>query len=314
MVTYGSIYQRLRKNKNITLQNVVRDTGISIATISRFERGLSDITLAKLAPLLAAIHVTRKEFFFEYDFALAAAQKTPREAIHGVMADRDLPFDHDFLHQSEYSTQTVADILPVIAKRAAAFQENATQYNLLMLAYYRAMYGFLKHTPDTHSIDILRHYLLNVDDWGVFEIELFIGSSMFYAPADNLQMLRTGYRKSQRLGISREFGPLQYWLLASDFTVLLALHDLPRAGEVLTMLQSQKSDGILTGQVETMFFSGWLMIARGHMDAGERICRSAIAIFHVLHDQQSEQNWTTKLENILQDPTAGYILLSGGLG
>lgn len=322
MTAYGQIYHRLRKNKNVTLQNVARDTGISSAAISRFEHGINDITLAKLGPLLAAIHVTRSEFFFEYDYARATAQEETPMAVRNFMINLDMPFDPEFLNQSEYSSQDADVVLATIARRVTLFHNNPTQYNLLLLAYYQALYAFLKHTHGVsadaelaeHNVGILQHYLLNVEDWGVFEIELFISASMFFSPPDNLQMLRIGYRKSQRLAASAQFRHLQFWLLASDFTVLLARHDLPGAAQVLTMLQQQKSDITLDGNVRVLFFTGWLSIAQGAVTTGEKICRSAIAIFRTLHDSRSERIWQGYLERILKDPTDGLILLSGGWG
>ncbi|WP_054746391.1 helix-turn-helix domain-containing protein [Amylolactobacillus amylophilus] len=62
---YGSTFHSMRKNKNYSLRDVSLDY-ISIAQLSKFERGDSDITLNKLAPLLDNITLSTSELYLSY--------------------------------------------------------------------------------------------------------------------------------------------------------------------------------------------------------------------------------------------------------
>lgn len=321
MATYGAVYRRLRQDKNITLKNVEHSTGINNAVISRFERSVTDIGLNKLAPLLAAIHVSQTEFLFEYNYAQAAERgQTPTE-IKRYIHELNDPFRVEFadlMSTATYSGDDYEKLRPIIQKHEAAFQAAPNQFELLVLSYYRALYTILKNSkgdvltslPSTdRNLQVLKRYLLNVDSWSVFEVLLFLISDMFFTPQDNLQLLRIGYRKSERLSISSEFRPLQFQLLASDFTALLAQKAWTEAGQVLQMMQQQKGSRDLAEKVVTLFYTGWLAIAQGDSVTGEKTCRNAIAIFRVLHASSEEKRWTQYLDQILNDPESSLILL-----
>lgn len=318
---YGTVFHRLRTNKNITLQTIENATGISNSFVSRFERGKSDITLTKLMPLLKAIHVPYPEFFFEYTYSRLADPADSPAAIRAKLAAFLTPLDDNlttgFTLRSEHYEEAVA----LATKQKARFQAEPSQTNLLMLAFFRGLAHYLQTEyttvhpvaagvipPDTGT-PILRHYLLTVDDWGSYEITLFVMAAVLFTPAENLQLLRQGYRKSQRLGISRTFTTLQFQLLFSDFTVLLARRAWPEAQAVLTMMTERPSND-LTERNLTLFARGWLQIRQGQRTAGEKTCRQALAIFRILGADESATLWETYLTGILSEPPSEFILLN----
>ncbi|MFV4978914.1 helix-turn-helix domain-containing protein [Lactobacillus delbrueckii] len=58
---FGEVFKKLRKSKHITLEAISKDV-ISTSQLSRWENGLSDISLNKLIILLNRINVSPQEF------------------------------------------------------------------------------------------------------------------------------------------------------------------------------------------------------------------------------------------------------------
>ncbi|ERL65298.1 helix-turn-helix domain-containing protein [Schleiferilactobacillus shenzhenensis] len=325
MTPYGAIYRRLRKDKHITLQNVEKTTGISNSLISRFEQGKNDITLSKLLPLLVAIHVSYNEFFFAYQYAQVSASPQPATAIQVALYRQNDVLGAaftDFLGtNTSFSPDHYDLVADIVTQQTARFHQHPNHANLLALAFWRSEYRdlycsyltshhrSLAELPPDNSTPILRHYLWNVDNWGIYEIEIFLLSATFFTPAENIQLLRTGIKKSQQLSFNPAFRNIQAKLLIDDFTILISHQGYAEANQVLTLIEQLPEADNLGTKVIAVFLRGWLEIASGDRRQGEQACRQSIAIFHRIGSQAQERIWTNRLTEILADPHHSLVLV-----
>lgn len=63
---FGSFIQQLRKDRGITLTEAVAGSGCSPAALSRYERGLSDISVTSMQSIITNLQLTVKDFLHHY--------------------------------------------------------------------------------------------------------------------------------------------------------------------------------------------------------------------------------------------------------
>ncbi|MER1987339.1 MAG: cupin domain-containing protein [Solibacillus sp.] len=68
-LSVGENLRKIRKSKNITIQDVAKKTGLTSSFISQFERNLTDGSVASLQKIASALGVTVSELFqYENEF------------------------------------------------------------------------------------------------------------------------------------------------------------------------------------------------------------------------------------------------------
>ncbi len=83
METFGLIgetLRRLRRERDLTLEQVGERAGLGRGQLSRIENSKQEATLSTLAKILACEGVSRREFFRRYDLVEAEALAVEREA------------------------------------------------------------------------------------------------------------------------------------------------------------------------------------------------------------------------------------------
>lgn len=96
METFGLIgetLRRLRRERDLTLEQVGERAGLGRGQLSRIENSKQEATLSTLAKILACEGVSRREFFRRYDLVEAEALAVEREkdgSAAGAPEARDL--------------------------------------------------------------------------------------------------------------------------------------------------------------------------------------------------------------------------------
>ncbi|HSS51349.1 MAG TPA: helix-turn-helix transcriptional regulator [Thermoanaerobaculia bacterium] len=86
METFGLIgetLRRLRRERDLTLEQVGEKAGLGRGQLSRIENSKQEATLSTLAKILACEGVSRREFFRRYDLVEAEALAVEREKDGG---------------------------------------------------------------------------------------------------------------------------------------------------------------------------------------------------------------------------------------
>lgn len=161
---YGSTFHSMRKNKNYSLRDVSLDY-ISIAQLSKFERGDSDITLNKLAPLLDNITLSTSEFISELPPTQFEDQMSFLEEI-----------SQSYLLSNQNKQELIQSITKEIARLTLATKpSSATKVYLSLLQLINQI---LTEKPITSTQSFLKteviEYLFGVERWYKFELLAFV--------------------------------------------------------------------------------------------------------------------------------------------
>ncbi|WP_164506753.1 helix-turn-helix domain-containing protein [Lapidilactobacillus bayanensis] len=318
---YGQVYRQLRQNREITLAEVAHETDLSKSFISRFEREQTEISLKNFLKLLNAINVGYLEFFTEtvlkdrpeVKLTMKILDDDPLKLAVGL---QQAPFMQGFAKISTVSAlnqQNYRQILqPLIDESEQIYRQHPSKQHHFEWLFYRCLYEVNRTGREPNQTGILaqpvRHYLQNVDNWGLYEIYLFQFFAMMLPAAENLRLLKIGIKKSRRLSVVRNFEHIPFALLITDFTIFLFHENYQQANEVLTMMKELPTENA-TNKINLYFYEGWYEIKHGQPKKGQQLCQKAIQLFQTLDLNETAKSLQANLDVICDEKRGMLIIL-----
>lgn len=151
MVEIGEVFNTFRKGKNITLKEASRGI-VSYTFLSKFERGLTDISFMHLLELLDRINVQLSEFEFLY------------QKLNSYTNDL-LPTLQRAYQSSDFDS---------LNDHLRLWQNKSDKFSKLQVIQIKMMLTTLdKGTITAKEIKILQNYFQSITNWTFFELYLF---------------------------------------------------------------------------------------------------------------------------------------------
>lgn len=162
MNNLGKYFKKFRESRHLTLKNIANES-LSIAQLSRFENGTSDLTISKFLYSLNELNISLEEFMY---------------AVNNYKMS---PLNELLLKISEYSTTRNDKAL----KKLLNTQQNITDKNkkLSNILIQICLYD-------------LSDYLLSIDDWGMYELLLFSNSMKAMNHQTRMMLLKEMNRRT----------------------------------------------------------------------------------------------------------------------
>lgn len=159
--TFGKIFKVIRESKNMSLKEVAAGD-ISVAQLSRFERGVSGITLDSFYCCLKNMAVSLDEFQYIY---------------HNYIESDDVLFSKKVAEA--YRENNVVKLQSILASSEALVEKFPEKKNYrLNTIVVRAVPSSCD--PDSQiskkDIEFLTDHLFSVEEWGRYELWLFTNS------------------------------------------------------------------------------------------------------------------------------------------
>ena len=153
----GRVFRQLRKNRRISLKQVAGEA-VSLSQLSRFERGESDLSLARFLTILGRIHVDVKEFM---------------DAVHGYQHSEIIAF-MSALIDLEYR-RDVAGFRALLLEQEKKYAQNPDVYRYYLNQIL--LHGFICKCDESipfpkNYIDDVTDYLFTTEDWHIYELVL----------------------------------------------------------------------------------------------------------------------------------------------
>lgn len=169
---YGEHFRKMREEKKLSIVEV-SDGILSVSQLSKFERGLSEISISKFISVLERINVTLSEF----------------ELVSNNFESKSLYQMVDNLRAS-YTHRESGALIQMVDNELAQWQKTGNtryRYNYTMLSIIS---DELNNVQTTDSVDIqeLTDYLFSIEDWTYYELVLF-GNSIPAIPIRTVILL-----------------------------------------------------------------------------------------------------------------------------
>jgi transcriptional regulator with XRE-family HTH domain len=128
----GETLRRLRKERDLTLDQVGKMAGLGRGQLSRIENSKQEATLSTLAKVLACEGVSRREFFRRYDLVEAEALAVERgQASEEGGTARSLQDVRDLAGRLESFLQSTLDPSGTVAQGAIEFGDLVVMFRVV---------------------------------------------------------------------------------------------------------------------------------------------------------------------------------------
>lgn len=273
----GMLIREFRQSRNLTIKEVC-DNELSIAQLSKFERGVSEITINKLLVILDKLNITIEEFFHaEQEFELSEFEQLIVEM------------------KGYYIQNDVSQIVRLRDEQLDKFKQKNVKFfelNAIMLsALLKDLMNEKSKEPEME--EKLIDHLMDVDIWCHYEIILFANSISLF----NSNTLIT--LTNEMINNTKYYQEINKHRVITIQTLINVILTLLENGETA---QSKKFQDKLSELLEmdqymlyernlSIYLDGFYHYKIGQEEYGLKLMQQAIGIFKDLKIDQLAQNF-----------------------
>ena len=272
----GMLIREFRQSRNLTMKEVC-DTDLSVAQLSKFERGVIEITINKF---LDKLNITIEEFFHaEQEFELSEfEQLIVKMKEHYIKNDADRLLELRNEQLKKYKKSNIK-----------FFELNA----IMLSALLKDLTNDKSKAPEME--EKLIDHLLEVDIWCHYEIVLFANSISLF----NTNTLVT--LTNEMINNTKYYQEIKKHRVITIQTLINVILTLLENGETD---QSKIFQNKLTELLEmdqymlyernySIYLAGFYLYKTGQKEAGLKSMKQALTIFKDLKINQLAQNFQT---------------------
>lgn len=274
MKNLGSVIREVRKSKALTLKQVA-GSELSVAFLSKVERGNSDISLNNFLIVLKTLNISWDEFFY---------------VAHGYQGGSRLKFIENvkkyILEDNVYGLQRLQSI------EAKTCNHNS-KYHHFNVIIIDLIISQIQHKQfKKEYVTELQTYLLNVENWGIYELTLF-NNVMFCFPTSVLRLLLdNATKKTIAYRHLPQYEELLMIIICNNLEITLQQKNIVRAEKIVAQFtEIYRDKRISLSNMKFKFLQGILMMYTGNVDAGKKLVVGVIDACYVLGDDEQANSF-----------------------
>lgn len=282
MLSYGETVHQIRVSKGIKLRQLAGEN-ISVSLISQFEHDKTQISIARFDRLLTALGVSHDEFEL-------ARRGTTRSTATQLM--------HDYMEPAEITTLLAADMSnpeQTMARQLGKMTQSLQTHYAVELDYFVQLQHYLWHElpaerqpdlvkkPNPNFPDDLVHYLRNVDNWGMAEINLFKYALRILPTSVIDEMFRILQKKASLTTQLPGYEGALVNVYYTAITVFVARQDLSAAWQAWQLAREFcQNQEIISRAALLPFMAGWITLHAGERKKAQALFQQTLDIFNAL--------------------------------
>lgn len=282
-MTYGEEFKKIRLEKQLTIAETA--SGImSISLLSKFERGLCEITVSKFVNILERVNVTLSEF----DMIVNNFEKSRMNKLLDSL-------------KNAYSNKDYEKVEDIVNSELDLWKESQNirhRYNYIMLSI---VYDELtnRKTTSQSDIELLTDYLFSIEDWTHYELILY-GNSVAGLKFDAMMLLSNELiRKTRYFQNNETHRKMIAHTLLNSAIVCLMENELEKSlkfqNDVRTLLST---DYYLYERNVLLYCKGVYLYKKGDTVKGQQKIDTAIYIFKQLDIGNLAANFAEFFEEV----------------
>lgn len=288
MMTFnlGPLLKEIRNARKITLQTLADGT-LSVSQLSKFENGITTLTVNKLLPLLNKLNVTYEEFFVEAN----AYHKTEIE--------------HMIINIKKYYMKNDRAALEKLCDEQHARYEKTHilfhKLNTIMIASILEELTNEKYVTDEMR-ESLAAYFFEVEEWRFYEVMLF-GNSMHTLTLDMLKLITTELMKSPIL--SAKTARNKQMRIQTLYNVALTMIENDSLEFAKTLIDEmntvlEKDESLILEHIKLRYLKGYYAYMIGRQNEGKEMMKETIDTFHLYNCVHLAQNFEAHYKASIQ--------------
>lgn len=281
----GMLIREFRQSRNLTIKEVC-DTDLSIAQLSKFERGVSELTINKLLVILDKLNITIEEFFHaEKEFELSE-------------------FEQLIVKMKEYYIKNdVSQIVRLRDEQLEKYKQKNIKFfelNAIMLsALLKDLTGEKSEEPEM-EIKLIDH-LLEVDIWCHYEIVLFANSISLLNTNTLITLTNEMINNTKYYQEIKKHRVITIQTLINVILTLLENDETAQSKKFQDKLAEllEMDQYLLYERNVSIYLDGFYYYKIGEQEYGLKLMQQSIAIFKDLQIDQLAQNFQTHYGQIV---------------
>ncbi len=280
----GMLIREFRQSRNLTMKEVC-DKDLSVAQLSKFERGVSELTINKLLVILDKLNITIEEFFHaEQEFELSE-------------------FDQLIIKMKElYINRDIDSLKNIRDEQLKKYEQRGVKFfelNAVMLSALLKDLDKEGYVSDEREAKLIDH-LMEVDIWCNYEIVLFANSISLFTTEALIMLTNEMINNTKYYRVIGKHRMITIQTLTNVILILL------EKGETF---HSKRFHGIMENLLETdqyllyeknvsKYLGGFYHYSIGDEALGLEMMQESIRIFEMLDRKQLAENFRMHLNNI----------------
>ena len=280
MEKFGPMIRELRLSKGLTLNELAKDI-VSVPFLSKYERGGSDISVEHFFQLMDRLNVRLSEF----------------EALNANLKQET---QDSFLEKYSYAANNDNLILlnQLLADEKQYYQQSANIRHLHNQIILKQYINNMTHLPyNQEDSKVIKDYLMKVEDWHLYEIELF-GNSIFFLPLATSEFLvKTAIKKTYLMDKISNNKHVLAQVIANVITRMIEAEEILKAQKLIELAKKQLTNTNFYYEKNYIhFFEGYCLLKSGK-ELGKKYCEQALEVMKILEDYELANHLTIYLNN-----------------
>ena len=280
MEKFGPMIRELRLSKGLTLNELAKDI-VSVPFLSKYERGGSDISVEHFFQLMDRLNVRLSEF----------------EALNANLKQET---QDSFLEKYSYAANNDNLILlnQLLADEKQYYQQSANIRHLHNQIILKQYINNMTHLPySQEDSKVIKDYLMKVEDWHLYEIELF-GNSIFFLPLATSEFLvKTAIKKTYLMDKISNNKHVLAQVIANVITRMIEAEEILKAQKLIELAKKQLTNTNFYYEKNYIhFFEGYCLLKSGK-ELGKKYCEQALEVMKILEDYELANHLTIYLNN-----------------
>lgn len=294
---FGGTIKKIRKSKNMTLKEAAGEA-LSISQLSRFENGLTIITIDLFYDILINLNTSTDEF--NYIMAL----------------DNKNNLNQYFDRIEKYTNSRQYDQLEALIDDIKAQNPAPYSWEQFLIYFIQSLIALDKNYEQEISPAVL-DYLMQVEVWGEMELRIYALFGFALDVETTHFLMRTALKRSKQYLKVPSTAKLLHIILSNNFSTFLAFDRVDYARETLELFKKEYAQNTeyLPPHIDFMFNEGLLAFKENRPKDGEKHCENAIKICQDFHQTYYEEMYQKRYDNWRQsytDPEFKEISIGAG--
>ena len=275
---FGETIKKIRNSKNMTLKEAAGEA-LSISQLSRFENGLSIITIDLFYDILSNLNTSTDEF--NYIMALDDKENLNRY----------------FNRIEEYTNRQQYDRLKDLIDDIKATNPSPYSWEQFLIYFIQSVIALDKTYKQEISPAVL-DYLMQVEVWGEMELRIYALFGFALDVETTHFLMRTALKRSKQYLKVPSTVKLLYIILSNNFSTFLAFNRMDYARETIELFEKEYAQNTphLAPHIDFIFNKGLLAFKENRPEDGKKYCENAIKICRDFHQIDYEKMYQKRYD------------------
>lgn len=276
---FGETIKKIRKSKNMTLKEAAGET-LSVSQLSRFENGLSIITIDLFYDILTNLNTSTDEF----NYIMALDNKTN--------------LNQYFDRIEEYTNSRQYDQLKALIDEIKAKNPAPYSWEQFLIYFIQSLIA-LDRTYKKEISPAVLDYLMQVEVWGEMELRIYALFGFALDVKTTHFLMRTALKRSKQYLKVPSTAKLLYIILSNNFSTFLAFDRIDYAKETLELFDKEYAQNTphIAPHIDFIFNKGLLAFKENRPEDGNHYCQNAIKMCQDFQQIEYEKMYSKRYKN-----------------